>query len=416
MKILYITDSFPPESVGGAGQVVLDLANGVRERGHRVAVLTMTQDKARVGTDVFKGIPVTRLYFWYPTKFLRSYFSMYNPFLRGSIRRVLAREQPDIVHFHNIHEFVSFAALKWAKRSGARVFFTAHDVMSFGYTRLYHFIDPEDPTCRKDYDYRLSWQFLLKENRQAFNPIRNVVIRRYLNYYTDGIFAVSDALKTAMVQNGIRHVGTLYNGVREEDFSAEPDQVLAFRKKFDLVDKRIVLFGGRGMADKGPETLLSAFVRLAPIFPDVVLVMAVELGAYQEHLKRLAAGTAFGDRVCFTGLVHGSDLACLFRASEVVAVPSLYFDPAPLMVMQAMAAGVPVVGTCFGGTPEIVQDGITGYIVNPYRIYDLSAKIGDLLSNPDRAHEFGRHGFERFRERFTVPEFISRTLNAYHGF
>lgn len=103
----------------------------------------------------------------------------------------------------------------------------------------------------------------------------------------------------------------------------------------------------------------------------------------------------------------------VYNASDVVVVPSLYLDPFPTVNLEAMACKKPVVGTCFGGTPEIVRDGITGYIVNPLNVENMAEKIVDLLKNSEKAKKFGQAGYERVKSQFSLDKQVLETLRWY---
>ena len=102
-----------------------------------------------------------------------------------------------------------------------------------------------------------------------------------------------------------------------------------------------------------------------------------------------------------------------FFASDVCVTPSIYFDPFNLFNIEAMAAGKPVVGTCFGGTPEIVANNETGYIVNPLDEKLMAGKILDLLNNREKADSFGSAGRKRAEENFSLSKQADKLISYY---
>ena len=80
-----------------------------------------------------------------------------------------------------------------------------------------------------------------------------------------------------------------------------------------------------------------------------------------------------------------------------------------------MAYGRPVVGTCFGGTREAVIDGQTGSIVNPNNIRKTAQAVADLLSDKNKARQFGAAGYQRWQENFTLERQVARTLDFYES-
>lgn len=413
MKILFVTDFFDTSNLGGASQVVLDAASIMQEEGHSVLIVTTTHSRNQAGVDASGPLSVHRIFTPRLPKFFRSYVSVYNPFVARAFKKVLKRERPDVVHVHNVHGGMSFSAIAWAKKAGARVFFTAHDVLSFAYTRLYHFAHATTYRCGQKNNYRVSWRFLLRENGKAYNPARNVLIRRILHRYADHIFAVSNALRDAMQQNGIQHVTTLYNGINVQAYRASGEDVLIRKRAMNLEGKHILLFGGRGMQDKGPEVLLDVLSIVRRTHPTVVLVYAMELDSYQHQLAGLAKVKNLSDSVLFPGAQRGSDWATLLGAASIVLVPSIVFDSAPLVSLQAMAAGRPVIGTCLGGTSELVQDGEGGFIVNPFQVEEIADRVNRLLNDRELARRMGDSGLARVEREFSLSAFKAR-LNSYY--
>ena len=79
-----------------------------------------------------------------------------------------------------------------------------------------------------------------------------------------------------------------------------------------------------------------------------------------------------------------------------------------------MAFKKPVVGTCFGGTPEAVVDHETGYIINPFNIKETAGKIIDLLSDENKSKKFGEAGYQRVKNNFSLTKQLAETLRHYH--
>ncbi len=96
----------------------------------------------------------------------------------------------------------------------------------------------------------------------------------------------------------------------------------------------------------------------------------------------------------------------------MLVLPS-WIEGLPLVVLEAMAAGVPVVATSVGGTPEAVVDGETGLLVPPRDVDALAGAIDALLSDPERAQRLGAAGRRRARERFDADAAAQRVVGLY---
>jgi glycosyltransferase involved in cell wall biosynthesis len=117
--------------------------------------------------------------------------------------------------------------------------------------------------------------------------------------------------------------------------------------------------------------------------------------------------------VIFTGWVDRKTVSTSFAVADVVVVPSMYLDPFPRVVLEAMVSQKPVVGSCYGGSPELIVDGVTGYVVNPLHPLEIAHKTLDLLRNSAKAEQFGRAGFEIIRKEFNLEDMVKKYIMTY---
>ncbi len=411
MKILFLSDDFPPNNVGGAGTVAFNLAKGLQKNRHQVFVITTTRDKFSEGEAEYSGLKIFKLFSNYHERW-RAYLSLYNPQTVRKIKKILCNIKPDIVHAHNIHYHLSYYVLKLAKNSGAKVFLTAHDAMLFHYGKLVEFIDPKNPSCNVK-SYRVSaWQ-QLRVYKKRYNPFRNLVIRHYLGY-VDKIFAVSNELKKALGQNGIGNVETIYNGIDVSEWSIDELLINEFRGKYNLQNKKIILFGGRLSKFKGAEQIILSVSKVVEEIPNVLLLILGKKDNYVNEIFKLAKKRGLEENIIFTEWLSGEKLKAAYWSSDIIATPSICFDSFPTINLEAMACKKPVISTCFGGAKEIIKDGVTGYIVNPYDVNLMAEKIIDLLKNPQKAKQFGEAGYERVKKFFGLDMQVEKIISWYH--
>jgi FkbM family methyltransferase len=411
MKLLFLSDDFPPQSFGGAGMVAFNLAKALYTLGHSVSVITTVQDKKAEGVVDYEGLKIYRVYANYSDRY-RSYLSLYNPQTVQKVKTIINEIKPEIVHSHNIHYFLSYYCLKLAKQSGAKVFLTAHDVMLFHYGKLVEFVDSNDFSCPKEFKYKISpWQ-QIKMYRKRYNPLRNIIIKYFLKN-VDRIFAVSTAMKDALSQNGINNVEVLYNGINPSEWEINDLDVEIFKKKYNLTDKKVVLFGGRLSAAKGGHQAILVMSNVVKEVPEAILLIMGEKNKYAEKMLEIATEMGIDRNIVFTGWVSGNELKAAYHIEDIFLFPSICFESFGLGCIEAMACKKPAVVTCFGGPKEIVVDGKTGYVVNFFDQITSTSKIVDLLKNKTKAEEFGRNGFERVLQEFSQSIQINKTLNYY---
>ena len=398
MNIVLLQDDFPPEAKGGAGIVAAVLAEGLVKRGHTVSVITTTRDRVKVGKSVWGNVGVYRIWSDYPERW-RAWRSLYNPRVVREVKRVLEELKPDIVHAHNIHYHLSYGALCAARARGAKVVLTAHDAMLIAYGKI---ITPP------------SWWQSLCGARLRFNPLRSLFIRRALSCVAS-VSAVSEALASALTKAGISRVHVIHNGIAVKDWEVDSVQLNAFKEKHGLANRPILLFGGRMSTQKGGDALRTALPEIIRVVPNLALLLVGADTPYVREFKRQAVEAGFGDVVVSTGWIQGEELRAAYHAATVVAVPSLYLDPLPTVVLEAMACCVPVVGSSFGGISEMVTDGETGYVVDPRDAHMLVERLVSILQNPGLARALGEAGHRSVQERFTQEAYAARVESWYQS-
>ena len=396
MKIVFLQDDFPPQSFGGAGISTYELALGMKKAGHEVFVITTCRKEIDAGESEREGLKIHTIVNNYSDRW-RAYVSLNNRPVVRQIERILEMIRPDVVHANNIHAYLSYKSLKVAKKYAKAVVLTARDSMLFSYDKL------ETKKYLNNFDPRVTWLDNLKQAGKRWNPFRNLFIRHYLNY-VDKVFAISHSLKDALERNGIKNVGVIYNGIDVDEWNVSENAVKKFKEKYQLANKKIIFFNGRLSSAKGGNVVLKAIKNVSKEVPEAVLLVA---GIGEVSAK---------DDVIFTGWLDREEIKVAYAASDVVLMPSICLDAFGRVNIEAMASKKPVVGTCYGGTPEIIEDGVTGYVVNPLQIDEFSAKIIDLLKNPEKAEKFGRAGRNRIQTVFNLNDKITKLISIYERF
>lgn len=390
MRILFILDEFLPENSGGAANIAFGLAKGLKALGNEILVLTATNNNGLVGEIEIGGIKIRRIY-TRPFGKLRNFKNLKNRNILSEAKIVLAKCQPDIVHIHTLHNRFSYGIIKLAKECSRAVFLTLHDAQVVYNGKLF----PKRKICdlNPKYDYKISWFDNLKKDGFGYNPLQKFFIKRVLKK-VDKIFAVSNALKDALEANGISNIKVMHNGIDSQEWTVKESS------------ENNILFAGRVDEAKGISVLIRAFGVVNSQIPDAKLTIVGDGDFKTEKNKNIKILPWQGREA----------IRKIISESKMVVVPSLYLDPFPTVNLEAMASARPVVGTCFGGTPEVVVNNETGYIVNPYDEKELAAKIIDLLKNPEKAARFGNNGRERVKNLFSLEKQVQETLYWYNRF
>ncbi len=406
MKILLLSDRIPPEGRGGAEAVVWRLAQGLAAAGHETHVAACTTGAPF--EELRDGIPTYHLHAHYPERF-RAWLSLWNPQTSGALRSLLQRLRPDIVNAHNIHSYLTYHSLKLARAAGCGVVFSAHDAMPLVYGKLPASFGGRG--LQRPADFRLPAGYNLRQSRFRYNPWRNMIIRRHLQRHTHSRTVPSRALAAAFADNDLPPAEVVHNGI-DLDAWGPPDETIVgeLRGRLGLEGKRVILIAGRLTEEKGMRQALLALDRLRESLTSVCLLVltaresGAQLPADLGHLRPY---------VTIGGWLSGAELRAAYQLADVIAVPSIYVDPFPTVNLEAMAAGKPVIATCFGGSLEVVLDGETGFIVNPLRVEAFAGALLRLLTDDALRASMGQRGRERIRARFSLARQVERMLEIY---
>lgn len=181
--------------------------------------------------------------------------------------------------------------------------------------------------------------------------------------------------------------------------------------------QRFVLFIGRIGEQKGIFTLLSALAcvkhRIEPkIHVKLVLVGTEERQGELVRAQQCIAALNLEDIVEFVGIAVGQTKARLFRETDIFVLPS-YVENLPVSLLEAMAAGLPIIASSVGGIPDVIRDGVNGFLVPPGDVEALAARLELLLCNPDLCCQMGERNVEVFYNKFSPTIVSSKLVEVY---
>jgi len=178
-----------------------------------------------------------------------------------------------------------------------------------------------------------------------------------------------------------------------------------------LYEHPVVCMVGRLRGEKGHRILLDAMAAVAKAFPDVRLLVIGD-GPDRKTLKHKAEALEIASNILWMGQKEPDEVFKLLAISDIAVVPSL-FEGFGLTAVEAMAAGLPIVGSNVDGLREVIEHCETGLLVSHGDSTALAKALIDLLKNPDRAKEMGAKGRERVRRLFFMERFAEATIGAY---
>ena len=177
--------------------------------------------------------------------------------------------------------------------------------------------------------------------------------------------------------------------------------------------ERAVLFVGRLSAPKGIYDLFDAIPRVAQRHPEArfVLVGVAESDAMEPVIRAEAGRRGIAARLTFLGSLEGRDKAAVFVTSKMIVVPS-WTEAFPLVIPEAMAAGLPVIATAVGAIPDFVKDGEDGFLVAPRKPSELAERICRLLDDERLRRRISERLRERAPREFAIEIGCGKVLDA----
>jgi phosphatidylinositol alpha-mannosyltransferase len=286
----------------------------------------------------------------------------FGPRVMGRVRVALRRGRPDVVHVHE--PFAPSVGLLALLNTRLPVVATFH--ASISRSRAYRVAAP------------------------ALRPL----YRRLA-----GRIAVSEEAKRTAERVFGDGMHVIPNGVEWSRFSTLP-----------APSGSLILFLGRMERRKGAAVAVEAFTALAERVPDAELVLAGE--GPERRAVQDAVPEALSERVTFVGRVDPAELPEVFGRAAVVCAPSLGGESFGIVLIEAMAAGRPVVASSIPGYAAVVRDGVDGILVPPGDASELASALVRVLADPERARIMGASGRER-AERYDWPVVAAEVEAVY---
>jgi glycogen(starch) synthase len=370
VRVLLVANTLPPRDVSGVGEQVLQLAAGLRQEGVEVEVLGR-------GPGGVRGPKV-----------------LFPLFAVPAVWRAVRRFTPDVVQVHESDGGLAALLVAWlAPALEPRPLLAA--LLQVSYRRERQAVRP------------LRWQGRML-GRPGAVEVRfrwlKAPLQIALGWLTaqaaDRVLAPSAATAAELTRDyRVRGVAVVPNAMGAHPAAAAGAAGGGGEGgAADAGAPGYLLVVGRLRIRKGVDVLLAALPELLRRHPGARLVVAGD-GEHRTALQGAAAALGLEGAVTFLGRVGGERVRALLPGAAALVVPSIY-EGMPLVVLEAMAAAVPVVASRVSGIPEVVMDGETGWLVAPEDPPALAAALAALLADPQAARRRGAAGRRRLDERF----------------
>ena len=254
------------------------------------------------------------------------------------------------------------------------------------------------------------------EDSKFRTPWRRALIARVLEPATvrasDAVFTVSHygARKAVLRRWARHHLGCIDNALPAAP--AVPDEAAAIRQRLGWSANHVIaVCVARLSREKGLLDLVEAFALVSERLPRLRLLLVGD-GPDADHVRAILAARTAGDRAVMHPVTP--DVLPLLHASDLFVLPSLHENQS-FAILEAMAAGLPVLSTAVGGTPELVRHGETGWLVPPSQPAALAEGLELLVKDVSLRQRLGRAGRVAAEREHSFSEFLDRLALAYDG-
>ena len=319
------------------------------------------------------------------------------------LKKLVEREKPDIVHFHNTFLMISPAALRSCHALGVPVVQTLHNYRVLCPAATFFRNGRTCEAClNKSLPWPGVWHACYRQSRlQTAGVAAMLTVHRWLKTWQEKVdvyIALSEFARRKFIEGGL------------------PPERIVVKPNFVYPDPGMregsgsyALFAGRLSEEKGVRTLLKAWQRL----PGIELRIA-GAGPLLDEARAFVEMHQLKHVAVVGGQSH-EEVLNLLKGAQFLVFPSQCYENLPVSVVEAFACGLPVVGSRLGATAEVVEEGRTGLLFDPGNAQDLAAKIGFAVSDPEALRRMGENARRVYEERYGPAKNYQMLSDIYHS-
>jgi glycogen synthase len=392
LKILVVTNFYPPHYVGGYELGCRDVVEGLRGRGHQVVVLTSTYgvDKPQAEDGVYR---------WLSTDFViqdREPAADLQGVLkkerqnRRALKRVCRAFTPDLIYHWNLKHISVSTALQAQRMGYPTAYFVSDSWLSEWRNDAWYAQRQRRP---KRLHRRLLWhglQLFFKSAGLMSNQSLDLSQVQFASHYLRRASGAAGELIDAEV---------IHWGVNSQTF--------AYRQEPGNPSR--LLYVGQLIASKGIRTAVEtlALLRREPGLQEVTLTVAGGPD-YDNQIQRLVASMGLDDRVTFLGLLPREQLPEVYRQHGILLFPSVWNEPFSITLLEAMASGAAIVGTQTGGSAEILEDGVNSLLFEKEDAEACARQILRLLKDSDLYDRLRQQARRTIEQSYRLEHMVDR--------
>jgi len=399
MKILALTNFYPPNSVGGEELSAQSIINGLRNRGHSVEVITSDYGGSSGETGVYREFKL-EMEFKPLQEAIRFFTSRKATIYEDErvLEKHFKRVNPDLILIFSMWNLPRQVPALAEKLSGDRVVYRLASYWpALPSQHLHYWESPaRSPLSKipKALLARLAVAMLRNDQRPSLQLKHTICISQAVcNEYTKLGIPLSDV---QIIHNGI-NIEAFYNENPPWSHQGASGPIK-------------LLYVGRISPEKGIHTAIEALALLQDNFPETSLTVAGSSWGNEvlANLESLAETLGISTQIQFLGHIPQATVPQLMKTHHILLVPSIWPEPFGRVVLEGMAAGLVVIGTGQGGMGVVLQDNVTGLVFPPEDAETLAAQIRRLVSEPGLASRLVRQAQKEVYGQYTEQKMVEK--------
>lgn len=326
---------------------------------------------------------------------------IYSKSARAGLGEVVRKFSPDVAHAHNIYGRLSTSVLDELRERQVPTVLTLHDLKLLcpSYLMLSH-----GNVCEKCKGNRFHRAISEKCHKNSFMASAVYALETWINY----AFKKYASVKYLIAPSRFLRNKFIEYGWDSARITYLPNFVNASTIEPSIGTGDYLLYIGRLSREKGVQTLLHALQQVK----NPTALKIVGDGPERRELESIAAHSNIP--VQFAGYLTGVDLHLAISNAKAVIMPSEWYENAPLSLLEAFAYGKPVIGASIGGIPEMIDDGVNGFLFTSGKVDELKEAIDYVLSmTRDALYDMGRSAREKVEREFSPERHYSGLIDIY---
>jgi glycosyltransferase involved in cell wall biosynthesis len=321
---------------------------------------------------------------------------IYNFVANYEMSHLLKEDRPDVVHVHSVYPMFSPSVLVACRQAGVPVVMTVHNHSLTCPTSFHLYKGRICEDCVGGHEYHCVLKNCRNNILESCAYALRGSVARICRWFPENV-------NVLIVLTPFGKGRLLQAGFREDQIAVVPNPTSVADTAARLSSGEHVGFAGRVSPEKGVDIFLAAAARM----PNIPFKVAGDGPVLSEMRARAPSN------VEFLGRLGVDDLLAFYRKSRMLVAPSLWFEPFGMVVVDAMALGVPVVASRIGGLPYLVEDGVNGSMFNPGDPEDLVQKVRRLWEDPQLCNRMGLAGQRKVAQQYSQRVYYENLMTVY---